>query len=63
MKKRNLSDVRKKSLPEIDKMIVDKRALRNTTLVNMSAGKEKNLKKASALKQDIAQLMTIRREK
>ncbi len=62
MKKKELSDLRKKDIKELKKMIADKKHDLAKALTELAVGKEKNLKKAKNLRLDIARIATIVRE-
>jgi ribosomal protein L29 len=63
MKKKDLADLRAKEIKVI-KETLSKKKLELATLVTKSvSGGEKNLKKGKNLRKDIAQIMTVIREK
>lgn len=62
MKKKELSDLRKKDIKELKKMTTDKKHDLAKTLTELAVGKEKNLKKAKNLRLDIARIATIIQE-
>lgn len=63
MKKQDLKELTKKTIKELESLLEQKK--RNLLSVSsaIQAGKEKNLKKAKATRLDIAQILTIIREK
>lgn len=63
MKKRDLNDLRKKSIEELVKKVESLKSEMLETKAKVKAGKEKNLKKAKNLKVDISQIQTIIRQK
>lgn len=63
MKKKDLKSLRTKEIKDLEKMVEEKRANAVTAQVKMQAGQEKNLKKASNLKREVAQILTIIKEK
>jgi ribosomal protein L29 len=63
MKKKDLVSLRKKEIKDLEKMVEEKRAKAINAHVKMQAGQEKNLKKASNLRREIAQILTIIKEK
>lgn len=62
MKKKDLIKFREKSQKELQKAVDEKKLELLKVSANIKVAKEKNLKKASNLRHDIAQLMTIGRE-
>lgn len=63
MKTKELLEIRKKSIDQLKKMIEDKKEDLRKINLDMTLGQESNVKKAKLLKTEIAQLMTITREK
>lgn len=63
MKKKDLTDLRNKEINELEKLLSKKRNELINTYAKIKAGQEKNLKKAKNIKRDIAQILTIIREK
>lgn len=63
MKKKELSFFRTKKITEIKSEIVKKRKELAQFLVSLAAGREKNFKKGKNLKKDIAQMLTILKER
>jgi len=63
MKKRELADIRKKTLKDLIKQVDKRCADLLKEKINISAGKSKNIKKVRSLKQDVAQILTVIREK
>lgn len=63
MKRKDLADLKTKEAKDLKKMLGDKKAELEKIMVNVSVGKEKNLKKAKNLRRDISQILTIMREK
>jgi len=63
MKKKNIEDIRKMELGEIEKEIVQGQKDLTVAYANLSVGNEKNLKTAFHLRREIARLMTIKKEK
>ena len=62
MKKNDLATLRQKEVKDLEKMIKEKKIELAKTQVNRVAGKEKNVKKASILRREISQILTIVRE-
>ena len=63
MKKRELDKLRGKESKELEKQSLDKKLELAKLESKIKAGKEKNIKKAKNLKIEIAQIMTLIREK
>ncbi len=63
MKKKDLTDLRNKKINELEKLLSKKRNELINTYAKIKAGQEKNLKKAKNMRRDIAQILTIIREK
>lgn len=63
MKIKELGKIREKDVAVLQKEVVELAQQRDKALADMAAGKESNLKKAKLLKRDIAQYLTIIREK
>lgn len=63
MKKKDLTDIRKKDIKELGEMAVDKKKELAKATAEMGASREKNLKKAKSLRHDVAQILTLIREK
>lgn len=63
MKKKDLQDLRNKKIAELDKIIIKKRHESIMADVKMRTGQEKKIKKVKGLKREIAQILTIIREK
>ncbi len=63
MKKKELKDIKSKSVKELSKLVYDKKIEAKKAKLNAVSGKEKNLKIFKNLRRDIAQVKTIVREK
>lgn len=63
MKIKELQNIKVKEVKELKSLILNKKLELLKNQVKMLSGKEKNLKKTWALKKEIAQLMTIVKEK
>ncbi|KKQ51952.1 50S ribosomal protein L29 [Candidatus Woesebacteria bacterium RIFCSPHIGHO2_01_FULL_39_17] len=63
MKKKEIQDLRGKTQAELKKKAEDKRLELSKIVVNLKASKEKNLKKAKNLRRELAQILTVLREK
>lgn len=63
MKAKRLNDLRSKTVKELEKMVFDMKKDLLKVEVTLATGEQKNLKGAKNLKKDIAQILTIAREK
>ena len=63
MKKKDLVDLKTKEVKDLNKILGDKKAELEKIMVNVSVGKEKNLKSAKNLRRDISQILTMVKEK
>lgn len=63
MKKKEFTDLKTKSVKDLLKMVYTKTQEVGKKQMEISGGKEKNLKSVSSLRRDIAQLLTIVKEK
>ena len=63
MKKKDLKSLRSKKIEELKNMVETKRSEAANAHVKMMAGQEKNLKKAANLRREIAQILTLIKEK
>lgn len=63
MKKKDLTDLRNKKTSELEKLLAKKRHELINANAKIKAGQEKNLKKAKNIRRDVAQILTIIREK
>jgi len=63
MKKKDIETLRGKEVAEIKKALAGKRADLIKAQVEMYGGKEKNLKKAKNLRREVAQMLTIIKER
>ena len=63
MKRKDLVDLKIKEVKDLNKILGDKKAELEKVVVNIRVGKEKNLKKASHLRRDISQILTLISEK
>lgn len=62
MKIKELKDLRKKEVKELNTTVFKKRDELAKLKVKLMAGKEKNVKLIKALKKDIVQLLTVKTE-
>lgn len=63
MKKKELQEIRNKKMAELEKLVSKKRQEVAVLQAKVKAGQEKNLKKAKNLRREIAQILTLIREK
>ncbi len=63
MKKKDLQDLRNKKIVELDKIVDKKKKESIMADIKMGTGQEKKIKKVKNLKREIAQILTIIREK
>ena len=63
MKKKDLQSLRSKSIEDLRKMVSEKKDEANEAFLKTKAGQEKNLKKVKNLRTDIAQILTLIKEK
>lgn len=63
MKKNELTKLRNKDIEELKKITQDKKLELAKVFTDIKAGREKNLKKSKNLRCDIAQVLTIVKEK
>jgi ribosomal protein L29 len=63
MKRNMLRDLRSKKLTDLEKMASEKRAEVDKARAEMKASKEQNLRKVKNLRRDLAQILTVVREK
>jgi len=63
MKKKQLKDLTEKAQKEIEKELFKKKQSLLEAVVNTMVGQEKNVKKVKMLKKDIAQILTVLKEK
>lgn len=63
MKQKELTKIRTKETDALLKEVTELKQQRDRALADMKAGKESNLKKAKMVKREIAQYMTVIREK
>jgi len=63
MKKKDLQDLRNKKIIDLDKIVAKKRQESILAHAKMKTGQEKKIKKVKNLRREIAQVLTIIREK
>lgn len=63
MRKKELKELKAKSLAELKNLANVKRSESLRAKASLAAGKEKNLKKVKSLRYDLAQILTVIREK
>ena len=63
MKKKEIDNLRKKDDEELSKILQEKKKEYLVTYNQVGAGHEKNLRKPTNIRKDIAQILTIMKEK
>lgn len=63
MKKKDLEDLRKSDVSTLEKEVEKRRLERPKLVLELRSGKKKNPKKTRNLKREIAQILTVIREK
>ena len=63
MKRKEFTDIKTKSVKDLTRMVMDKKVEMSKKRVEMFSGREKNLKYFNNLRRDVAQIMTILKEK
>ena len=63
MKRKEFADFKTKSVKELQKFVIEKKTEMGKKRVEMFSGREKNLKYFNNLRRDVAQIMTILKEK
>ncbi len=63
MKKKDLNDLRGKSLKDLEKILKEKMLEVIRTKTNLRISKEKNLKRVKMLRREFAQINTVLKEK
>lgn len=63
MKKKDLTEIRSKDLKALEKLAFDKKVEASKAKMSIISGKEKNLLAFKNLRRDLAQILTIIREK
>ena len=63
MKQKELNNLRSKDLTELKKIVQEKNVESIKNKAETKVGKEKNLKKSANIRRDMAQILTIMREK
>lgn len=63
MKRKELTDLKNKEIKDLIKMAAEKKFEAKKVRLNISGGKEKNLKMGKNIRRDIAQILTIVKEK
>jgi ribosomal protein L29 len=63
MKTKEFKDLRAKSIKELQKLAYEKRLEHAKKKMDITAGKEKNLKAASSLRNEVVRILTVVREK
>jgi len=63
VKKKDLVSLKTKEIKELEKMAIDKKKASAEAYSKIKAGQEKNIKKVKNLRRDIAQILTVIRQK
>ena len=63
MKRKEFNEIKNKEIKDLKKLSSEKKLEAKKVRMNMTAGKEKNLKIFRNVRRDIAQIMTVIREK
>ncbi len=63
MKRKEFTDLKTKTVKELTKMVMDKKTEMGKKKVEMFSGREKNLRFFNNLRREVAQIMTIVKEK
>lgn len=63
MKKKELAKLQEKSVAELKKSVAELSVKKISKMANLTVGREKNFKVAKNIKHDIAQIMTVIRQK
>lgn len=63
MKRKELIELKGKTIKDLIKTVEDKKLESRKLKMSVAAGKEKNLKAGKNIKRDIAQILTVIREK
>lgn len=63
MKKEELKKLRAKDMKELEKVLNESRKLLSESYLKIAGAKEKNLKKVRNLRRDVAQILTLMKEK
>jgi len=63
MKIKEYKDLRNKEIKDLNKIFLEKRDMLRQTILNIKTGSEKNVKKGAILKNEIAKILTLIKEK
>jgi ribosomal protein L29 len=63
MKRKDFNEIKGKTIAELNKLVVEKRLIAGKKRLEILGGKEKNLKLHKNLRQEIAKILTLVREK
>ena len=63
MKKKELTDIKNKTVKDLNKLVFTKKLEAKKSKMNTAAGKVKNLREFRNLRRDIAQILTVIKEK
>lgn len=63
MKKKELTDIKNKTIKDLNKLVFTKKLEAKKSKMNTVAGKVKNLREFKNIRRDIAQILTVIKEK
>lgn len=63
MKKKELTDIKGKTIKDLNKLVYTKKLEAKKSKMNTASGKVKNLREFKNLRRDIAQILTVIKEK
>jgi len=63
MKTKEFKDLKNKEIKDLNKMFVEKRNILRKTMLEIKTGSEKNIKKGAILRNEIAKILTLIKEK
>jgi len=63
MKTKEFKDLKNKEIKDLNKMFIEKRNILRKTMLEIKTGSEKNIKKGAILRNEIAKILTLIKEK
>lgn len=63
MRTKEFKELKNKEIKDLNKMFVEKRKTLRKTILEIKAGSEKNIKKGANLRNEIAKILTLIKEK
>ena len=63
MKTKEYKDLKNKEVKDLNKMFLEKRNMLRKTILDIKTGSEKNVKKGAILRNEIAKILTLIKEK